>query len=161
MSRERTTMTILAIVIGFVGLGWLVFNLAVYAAPVLAGVTAGLFSYRTGAGPVGAVAIAAGAGVVTLVVGQFIFAIMRSSLLKNLVAAAFTLPAALVGYHLVLGLSTLGTPSATWQHLFAVIGAAVVGATAWARFVSHPFETPVGHTVGAAPPHSSSRAGDH
>jgi hypothetical protein len=85
------------------------FNLAVYAVPVLAGVAAGLFGYRTGAGLIGAVAIAAGAGVVTLVIGQFIFATIRSRLLKNLVAAAFTLPAAVAGYHLVLGLSTLGT----------------------------------------------------
>ena len=153
-------MTILAIVIGLVGLGWLVFNLAVHAVPVFAGVTAGLFGYRTGAGPVGAVAIAAGAGVVTLVISQFIFAIIRSPLLKNLVAAAFTLPAAIVGYHLVLGLSTLGTPSATWQHLFAVIGAAVVGATAWARFVTHPFEPPGGHAESILPPRCG-HATDH
>jgi hypothetical protein len=33
-------------------------------------------------------------------------------------------------------------PSELWRQLFAMIGAAVVGSTAWARFVAYPFWQP-------------------
>jgi hypothetical protein len=124
---------IIAIMLSVAGLGflcWLAFNLAVYAAPFYAGVAAGLFAYHTGAGPIGGAAIAMAAGATTLVAGQFAFAHSRSTILRTMIAAAFALPAAVAGYHLVLGVSTMGMPSDTWRHVFAIIGAAVVGSTA-------------------------------
>ena len=123
---------IIAIMLSLSGLGflsWLVFNLAVHALPFVAGVAAGLFAYHTGAGPIGGASIGMVAGAVTLVAGQFAFARSRSTILRTMIAAAFALPAAVTGYHLVLGLSTIGMPSDTWRHVFAMIGAAVVGST--------------------------------
>jgi hypothetical protein len=148
---------IVAIILSFAGLGflcWLVFNLAVHALPLVAGVTAGLFAYHTGAGPIGAIAIGACAAITTLVIGQFVFAVIRSPLLKTLVAAGFALPAAVAGYHLVLGLSAVGTPSQIWRHVFAMIGAVMVGSTAWARFIAHPFERPGRRAVESVQPQS-------
>ena len=61
-----------------------------------------------------------------------------------MIAAAFALPAAVAGYHLVLGVSAMGMPSDTWRHMFAIIGAAVVGSTAWARLVCPPSDESTG-----------------
>jgi hypothetical protein len=94
------------------------------------------------------------AGATTLVAGQYAFAHSRSTILRTMIAAAFALPAAVAGYHLVLGVSTMGTPSDTWQHVFAIIGAAVVvGSTAWARLVSRPSEQSAGCAGQPALPH--------
>ena len=120
------------------------FNLAVYALPSFAAFAGGLFAYHAGAGPIGGAAIAMAAGATTLVAGQFAFAHSRSTILRTMIAAAFALPAAVAGYHLVLGVSTMGMPSDTWRHVFAIIGAAVVGSTAWARLVSRPSEQSAG-----------------
>ena len=58
----------------------------------------------------------------------------RSSLaLRAVIAAAFAVPAAIAGYHAVLGLSQIGVPSLVWREVFAWIGAIVIGGTAWAR----------------------------
>jgi hypothetical protein len=144
---------IIAIMLSVAGLGFLcslVFDLAVFALPCCAGVAAGLFAYHTGAGPIGGAAIAMAAGATTLVAGQFAFARSRSTILRTMIAAAFALPAAVAGYHLVLGLSAMGMPSDTWRHVFAIIGAAVVGSTAWARLVAPPSEQSAGHP--AEPP---------
>jgi hypothetical protein len=134
---------IIAIMLSVAGLGflwWLAFNLAVHALPFFAAVAAGLFAYHTGAGPIGAITIGLIAGAATLVIGQYLFAAIRSTILRTVIATAFALPAAIAGYHLVLGLSAMGMPSETWRHLFAMIGAAVVGSTAWVRLVAHPSE---------------------
>jgi hypothetical protein len=57
------------------------------------------------------------AGAATLVSGQFAFAHAQSTILRTMIAAAFALPAAVAGYHLMLGLSAMGMPSDTWQHV--------------------------------------------
>ena len=122
-------------------------DLAVHALPFVAGVAAGLFAYHTGAGPIGGAAIGIVAGATTLVAGQFSFAHSRSTILRTMIAVAFALPAAVAGYHLALGLSAMGMPSNTWRHVFAIIGAAVVGSTAWARLVAPPSEESAGHAA--------------
>jgi len=49
-----------------------------YVNLIFAAVAAGLFAYRTGAGPFGTITIGLIAGAATLVIGQFIFATIRS-----------------------------------------------------------------------------------
>lgn len=49
---------------------WLLFNLAVYALPFFAGVSAGMFAYGTGSGPIGALLVGFTSGAVTLILGQ-------------------------------------------------------------------------------------------
>jgi hypothetical protein len=144
-----------AIILSVAGLGflcWLAFNLAVHALPFFAAVAAGLFAYRTGAGPFGTITIGLIAGAATLVIGQFIFATIRSPLPKALMTAAFALPAAVAGYYLALGLGAIAMASDPWRHVFAVIGAIVVGSTARARFTAHPFEKPERAVGSGLPP---------
>jgi hypothetical protein len=93
-------------------------------------------------------------GAATLLAGKFAFAAIQSTILRTMIAAAFALPAAVAGYHLALGLGALGIPSDTWRHVLAMIGAAVVGSTAWARLVAHPSEGPAGCADESALPDS-------
>lgn len=112
---------------------WMLFNLAVYALPFFAGVSAGMFAHQTGSGPMGAILVGVAAGAVTLVLGQVLFATLRSAVLRAIVAAAYAAPAALAGYHAVHGLSAIGGTSEIWRQAFAVTGAAVIAGVAWAR----------------------------
>lgn len=126
----------LAVVLTILGLGflcWLLFSLAVYALPFFAAMTAGMWAYGTGAGVLGAFAVGLLAGVATLVLGQFLFGAVRSTIVRLALALAFAAPAAIAGYHAVLGLSAIGVQSEAWRQVFAVVGAAIVGFTAAAR----------------------------
>lgn len=128
----------LAVALIILGLGFicgLLLTLAIYALPFFASVTAGLWAYGTGAGVLGAFAVGLVAGVATLVGGQILFGAIRSTVVRLALAFAFAAPAAIAGYHAILGISTIGVPSETWRQVFAVIGAAIVGFTAAARLI--------------------------
>ena len=58
-------MIIIGILLNIAGLGvvcWALFTLAVYALPFFVGMTAGMYTYRTGIGPIGAIAVGFVAG---------------------------------------------------------------------------------------------------
>jgi hypothetical protein len=119
-----------------VGIGlfcWLIFTLAVYALPFFIGLTAGMAAFHSGAGVLGALTVGIVAGAVTLAIGQIAFAVVRPPVLRAVIAAAFAIPAAIAGYHAVLGLSQIGVPSLVWRETFAWSGALFIGGTAWAR----------------------------
>jgi hypothetical protein len=129
---------IIATMLSAAGLGflcWLAFNLAVYALPFFAATAAGLFARHTGAGVVGGTVVGLVVGAVTVVAGEFALANSRSAIIRTVTASMFAVPAAVAGYHLVLGLSALTMPSDTWRQVFAITGAIVVGSTAWARLM--------------------------
>ena len=78
-------MLIIGLVLSVFGIGffcWLLFILAVYALPFVAGLTAGLAAYHSGAGIPGAIIVAIIAGGVTLTIGQIAFATIRSPLIR-------------------------------------------------------------------------------
>ena len=124
---------ILLTLLGIAMLCGLLFTLAVYALPVFIGLSAGLWAFETGAGVPGAIAIGLIAGAVALVAAQVLFAIVRSAAVRLVLGLAFAAPAAVAGYHAVLGLAAIGVPSEAWRQVFAVIGAAAIGATALTR----------------------------
>jgi hypothetical protein len=129
-------MIVIGIVLSFIGLGflcWLLFTLAVYALPFLAGVTVGLAAYHTGSGPIGAILVGLIAGVVSLIGGQLAFAAVRLPLIRAVIALLFAVPAAVAGHQAVLGLARMGVPVEGWREALAVVGAIVVGGTAWTR----------------------------
>ncbi len=95
--------------------------------------TAGIAAFHGGAGAVGAIAVGVVASVITLGAGQVAFAVVRSPLIRAAIALPFAAPAAVAGYHATLGLAHIGVPSEGWCEVFAVIGAMIVGGTAWAR----------------------------
>jgi hypothetical protein len=142
VTEDAITIAIILSVAGLGFLCWLAFNLAVHAVPFFAAVAAGLFGYRAGAGPFGTITIGLITGAANLVLGQFIFATVRSPLLRTLMTAAFALTAAVAGYHLRARPQRHRDGVRPRGHVFAVVGALVVGSTAWARFMAHPFEKP-------------------
>lgn len=134
------------------GLGficWLLFNLAVYALPFFAGVSASMAAYNAGAGPIGAVAIGLIAGAAALVVGQVLFATVRSPAVRTIIALLFAAPAAIAGYHAVHGVTGIGDTAETWRQAFGLVAAAIIGFVAWSRvsafYPGHPSQS-----VGAA-----------
>jgi hypothetical protein len=114
----------------------LLFYLAVYALPLFAGVTVGAWAYGTGAGWFGGIAVGSVAGLATLLAGHLLLAFARPLWLRLMIAAAFVAPAAIAGYHATHGIVKHTMPSETWQVVFSLIGAAVVGITALARLAT-------------------------
>jgi hypothetical protein len=126
----------MAIVLSVFGLGffcWLLFTLAVYALPFLAGLTAGLAAFQSGSGFIGALVVGLLAGSSLLVLGQMAFATVRTPLIRLLIGLVYALPAAVAGYQLCFALAGIGVLAGDWQHVFAAAGAVAVGLTAFAR----------------------------
>jgi hypothetical protein len=123
----------LGVIVSLFGLGTmlvLLFTLAIYAVPFFVGLTVGMWAFETGAGVIGAVLVGLVAGVVALFAAQLLFASVRSLALRAVIALLFAAPAAVAGYHAVLGISALLVPSEAWRHVFAAIGCLVVGVSA-------------------------------
>lgn len=140
-------MLALGIVLNIIGLGlvcWVLFMLAIYALPFFVGMNAGLYAHESGTGPLGAIGLGIVAAAFVLVVGQTIFSFVRTPILRIAVALMFAVPAALAGYYATFGLSGLTMTSDIWRQVFAVIGAVVIGATAWARLAASPPDGPGG-----------------
>jgi len=129
-------MIIIGVILGAIGIElfcWLLFTLAVYAVPFAASLTAGLAAFHSGAGVIGALVVGIVAGTITLGAGQVAFAVARSPLIRTAVALLFATPAAVAGYHATLALARVGVSSQGWRQAFAIIGAILVGGTAWGR----------------------------
>ena len=124
-------IVLLLVTIGF--LFWLVFTLAVYALPLLAGVTTGLWAYETGTGAVGGFVVGVAAAAAVAIVGQLLFAFARPLWVRVIVAGFFVSPAVVAGYAATLGIARLAIPSETWQMAVAIIGGVAVGFTALFR----------------------------
>ena len=125
-------MLIIGLILSMFGIGlfcWLIFTLAVYALPFFVGLTAGMAAFHSGAGVLGALLVGIVTGAVTPVIGQIAFAVVRPPVLRAVIAASFAIPAAIAGYHAVLGLSKIGVPSLVWREVFAWIGALFIGGT--------------------------------
>jgi hypothetical protein len=129
-------MLVIGIVLSAFGIGffcWLLFTLAVYALPFFAGMTAGLAAFHSGSGVLGALIVGVLAGGATLVFGQIVFATVRTPLIRALIGLLYAAPASIAGYHATLGLAHIAVPAGGWREAFAVMGAILIGGTAWAR----------------------------
>jgi len=129
-------MAVTGIVLSVFDLGflcWLLFTLAVYALPFLAGLAVGLAAFHSGSGFIGAFVVGLLVGVTILVLGQIVFATVRTPLLRILVGLIYAVPATVAGYKLRFALAGIGVPAGDWQHVFAAAGAVAVGLTAFAR----------------------------
>ena len=129
-------MLVLGIALSVLGIGffcWLLFTLAVYALPFFAGLTAGLAAFHSGAGVIGALIVGILLGGATLAIGQIAFAIIRVPLIRLAIGLLYAVPAGIAGYHATHGLAQIGMPSEAWRTAFAIVGAVLIGGTAWAR----------------------------
>ena len=136
IATESIAMIILGIIASFAALGAicrLLFNLAVFALPFFAGVSAGMAAFHSGAGPVGAFAAGILAGAATLVAGQLAVTLLPSPLLRGGVALLFAASAAFAGYHASHGIAAMTMPSEAWRQSFGLLGGVIVGITAFAR----------------------------
>ncbi|MFN3945295.1 MAG: hypothetical protein ACK4K7_10225 [Allosphingosinicella sp.] len=132
---------------------WLLFNLAVYALPFYAGLSAAMWAYQHDAGFIGAALVGLVVAGLTFGMGQGLFATLRSPWRRALVAAVYAGPAGVAGYFAVYGVSGIGGTGEVWRILFASVGAVIVAGVAWVRVSAlHP-----GHEARqAGPPRNSS-----
>jgi hypothetical protein len=82
---------------------------------------------------IGALIVGGLAGGATLAIGQIAFATVRTPLIRAAIGLLYAVPAGVAGYHATLGLAHIGMPSEVWRETFAIIGAVLVGGTAWGR----------------------------
>jgi hypothetical protein len=123
---------------------WLLFNLAVYALPVFAGLTAGLAAWHAHAGLFGALTAAILAAGLTLALARFALAASSALAVRAGVGLLFAIPAAVAGYQATFGLGGLGSGAIGWRVALAVVGAVAVGGTAWIRMTRGPGPTAPG-----------------
>jgi hypothetical protein len=129
-------MLVVGIVLSIFGLGlfcWLVFTLAVYALPFLAGLTVGLAVFHSGAGVIGALIVGFVTGGATLALGQIAFATTRTPLVRAFIGLVYAVPATVAGYQVSFALAGIGMSTEGWQTAFAVVGAVLSGLTAFSR----------------------------
>jgi len=124
----------LILILGGLGfLCWLLFALAIYALPVFVGLSIAVPAFHSGAGYVGALVVAMVSAAVVFGAGKFAMTNARSPISRWVIGLLYAVPAAIAGYQATLGLARIGTPSEAWCVTFAIVGAVVVGATAWQR----------------------------
>jgi hypothetical protein len=129
-------MLALGLFLNFAGIGlfcWLIFTLAVYALPFFVTLNVFMMALHSGAGVLGAPLVAIAAGGMMLAIGQTAFAMIRSVIIRAIIAALFAAPAILAGYQVVFAMSQIGVPSLAWREIFACLGAVFIGGTAWTR----------------------------
>ncbi|MGQ0583763.1 MAG: hypothetical protein ACT4O6_17635 [Reyranella sp.] len=129
-------MLVIGIVLSVFGLGLfcsLLFTLAIYALPFLAGLTAGLAAFHGGAGVIGAIIVGLVIGGATLVLGQIAFATTRTPLVRAGIGLLYAVPATFAGYQVSFALAGIGMSAGSWQTAFAVVGAVLSGVTAFSR----------------------------
>lgn len=127
-----TLLLILGIAAGLYIL-WLVFTLAIFALPLYAGMAAGFWAHSNGSGILAALGIGAASAIATLLLGQLLFQMVRSPILRATIALAFAVPAGVAGYSAVDGIASLGLHADGWRHALAWVGAIVIGAASWSR----------------------------
>jgi hypothetical protein len=111
----------------------------------------GLAAFHGGAGMIGALIVGVFAGGATLAIGQIVFAMVRTPFIRAAIGLLYAVPAAIAGYHATLGLAQIGMPSEAWRETFAVVGAVLVGGTAWGRmFLFLPPDGGQGVAAGSA-----------
>ncbi|MEA3539231.1 MAG: hypothetical protein U9R73_08910 [Pseudomonadota bacterium] len=112
---------------------WLLYTLATLALPVFAAMTLGMWAHAEGSGVMAAIAIGLVGGILTLIAGQVLFAVIRSPSWRLTLGLVFAVPAAIAGYHAVQGITAMGVESETWRQALGYVGAFFIGASAWLR----------------------------
>lgn len=132
-SIQGTLMTIFLILGAAAGLYmlWLLFRLASLALPVYVAVGTGFALLRHDYSYPAAIFTAFGAGIATLLVGQFLIAFIRSPLLRLGIALLFAIPAAFAGYQAAHSLGSLATSNSSVLAVLGLIAAIATSVSAW------------------------------
>jgi hypothetical protein len=125
-------------VFGLGALCWLLFTLAVYALPFWVGLSAACSQKAAEQGLFVAVVGGVVAGGAVAILGEIIFARLRSVPLRLLLGLVYAVPAGLAGFHASSGLMALTGTGETAGLILAGLTALVIGATAFARITGGP-----------------------
>ncbi|HKX77558.1 MAG TPA: hypothetical protein VJM34_03460 [Novosphingobium sp.] len=115
---------------------WLLFHLAVYALPFAAGISVAFWMRDHDFGYLAATLGGFAAGVAVLVVGQFLFTVIRSPIVRLAIALLFAIPAGIAGYHAVQGVVGLAIDPGAMLSTLSWIGGVTIAVTAWIRLAS-------------------------
>lgn len=127
---------IIAILLSLLAIGmmlWLLFTFAVYALPFYAGLSAAFLAYEHDAGWLGASVVGLLTGAAILLLGQILFATLRSPVARATVAAAYAVPAGVAGYYAVFGVLAIGGMGEGWRIAFSIVGAVLIASVSWVR----------------------------
>jgi hypothetical protein len=92
-----------------------------------------LAAFHNGSGVIGALIVGGLAGGATLAIGQIVFATIRTPLIRAAIGLLYAVRAAIAGCHATHGLAHIGMPYEIWRETFAIVGAVLVGGTAWCQ----------------------------
>ncbi|MBO9378080.1 hypothetical protein GG804_15010 [Sphingomonas histidinilytica] len=150
-------MTIFLVLGLFAGLYllWLLFRLAVYALPVAAGISVAFWMRDHDYGYLAAALGGFAAGAVVLVVGQFLFTVIRSPIVRLAIALLFAIPAGIAGYHAVQGVIGFAIDPGMLLSTLSWIGGFIIAVTAWIRLTSLEISQPA--QAAGAPPAMTTR----
>lgn len=112
---------------------FLAYTLAVYALPFMLGLHAGQFAYQTGSGVIGAGLVGLFSMGIAFGILAGLFQTLRSPVLRFIVVAVFTVPAAYAGYMVVHGVTRESVPSELWRQIFCIVGGGFVGISAFRK----------------------------
>ncbi len=124
-----TALTIL----GLGAICWLMFTLAVYALPFWIGLSAAFWLHADDQGLLVAIVGGVAAAGIVAVLGEIVFARVRSVPLRLAIGLIYAIPAGLAGFHMTKGVTALTGAGDTAALVLAGLGALIIGATAWAR----------------------------
>lgn len=142
-------MTIFLVLGLFAGLYmiWLLFRLAVHALPVGAGISLAFWMRDHDYGYPAAILGGFAAGIALLVIGRFLFAVIRSPIVRLAIALLFVIPAGVAGYHAIQGVIGLAIDPGILLSTLSGIGGVTIAATAWTRLAGFEIPGPVSHLV--------------
>jgi hypothetical protein len=125
--------SILLTILGLGLLAGLLFTLTTYALPVWVGMSAAFWLHDAEQSVLAAVlgGLAVGCGVAVL--GEVVFAHLRSTALRLILGLVYAVPAALAGFHATKDLSQLTGTGEAATLVLAGIMSVVIGGTAFAR----------------------------
>ncbi|OAN70148.1 hypothetical protein A8B78_20980 [Jannaschia sp. EhC01] len=114
-------------------LGWVAFNLAVYALHFAIGLTSGFYLYETGNGVFLSILVGVLFGGIAVVLGELTFERVRFPILRMVIGLIYAVPAGIAGFHAAKGLASFGGTGNLTITLLSWLGALIIGGTAWAR----------------------------
>ena len=105
-------------------------NLAIYAFPVMASITAAQYAWGAGAGVVMSGLMAIGAAVLSIALVIVTLGFAKNPALRLIALALFAVPAVIAGYALVYGITKNAIDSGLVLNLFGGMGGLVLGISA-------------------------------
>jgi hypothetical protein len=143
-------MTIFLLLGLFAGLYllWLLFNLAAHALPVATGISLAFWMRDLDYGYVAAILCGFAAGIAVLVIGQFLFTVIRSPIVRLAIALLFAIPAGIAGYHAVRGVMGLAIDPGMTLSTLSWVGGVTIAITAWIRLAGFEISEPTRAAAG-------------